>query len=80
MSGNKQISIIEIADAVGGELIGDSNIIISGVSSLKEAKEGDISFLGNKKYAFQVKESSASAARYKTNSFDFESLHLYIIF
>ncbi len=61
MSENKQISIEKIAATVGGELNGDSNIVINGVSSLKEGKEGYISFLGNKKYASQVKESGASA-------------------
>jgi UDP-3-O-[3-hydroxymyristoyl] glucosamine N-acyltransferase len=57
----KQIPIIEIVNAVNGELKGDDTIVITGVASLKEAKEGYISFLGNKKYASQVKETSASA-------------------
>ncbi len=61
MSGNKQISIVAIAEAVGGEISGDNNILISGVSSLKEAKKGYISFLGNKKYTSQIKDTAASA-------------------
>ena len=61
MSEVKQIPIVEIAESVGGEIIGERSINISGVSSLKEANEGYISFLGNKKYTSQVKETSASA-------------------
>ncbi len=61
MSENKQISIVEIADSVNGEINGDSSLSICGVSSLKEAHEGYISFLGNKKYASQIKKTAASA-------------------
>jgi UDP-3-O-[3-hydroxymyristoyl] glucosamine N-acyltransferase len=61
VSEEKQIPIVEIAKSVNGELKGDDAIVITGVSSLKEAKEGYISFLGNKKYASQVKETAASA-------------------
>jgi len=72
VSEEKQISIIEIAKAVNGEIIGDNSITITGVSSLKEAKDGYISFLGNKKYASQVKETAASAILVGTdfNKFD----------
>ena len=51
----------EVAELVGGELIGDSETVITGISGIKEAKEGDITFLANAKYAFLVKSTKASA-------------------
>ena len=61
MSDVKQIPLTEIAEKVNGTIEGDADIIITGVASLKEAQDGYISFLGNKKYASQIKESAASA-------------------
>ena len=51
----------EIADLVGGQLIGKSAQKLSGVSSLKEAMATDVSFLGNEKYRPQVLPSKAGA-------------------
>ena len=51
----------EIAELVGGQLIGKSVQKLSGVSSLKEAMATDVSFLGNEKYRPQVLPSKAGA-------------------
>ncbi len=48
-----------LAELVKGELLGDETIEITGVSSLKEATAGQVSFLGNKKYQHQLPESKA---------------------
>ena len=40
----------EIARFLNGELIGDEEIEIKGIAPLNQAKEGEISFLANKKY------------------------------
>ena len=61
MSSDKMISLQEIAQAINGEIVGDTNCMISGVASLLEAKAGDISFVGNKKYASQVSSCQSSA-------------------
>lgn len=61
MSDNGTKSVAEIADLIGGTIHGSGEAIISGVESLKDGKEGDISFLGNKKYTDQVATTSASA-------------------
>jgi len=58
---NKQFSLQEIVKEINGELSGDSEITINGVQSLADAQEGDISFLGNKKYTHQVTSTKASA-------------------
>ena len=55
----KQLSCSQIAEMVNGELIGHTDSLISAVASLEDAKATELSFLGNDKYAPQVKESSA---------------------
>jgi UDP-3-O-[3-hydroxymyristoyl] glucosamine N-acyltransferase len=51
----------EIADFIGGKVAGDADIVISGVSGIKEAREGDITFLANSRYAPLIEDSKASA-------------------
>ncbi len=48
-----------IAELVQGELIGDENLEITGVNSLKEANGSQVSFLGNKKYEHQLADTKA---------------------
>lgn len=42
------------------ESVGDYDALITGIASLREAEPGDLSFLGNKKYTPEVKQSRAS--------------------
>jgi UDP-3-O-[3-hydroxymyristoyl] glucosamine N-acyltransferase len=56
-----RVSVGEIAAVVGGTVIGDAAQEISGISSLSEARPGDISFLANPKYAPYLSETRASA-------------------
>lgn len=58
---NKTLTLREITNLVEGELEGDPGIVIKGVSGIKEAKEGDITFLANPKYEFLIDTSKASA-------------------
>ncbi|MFH1519051.1 MAG: UDP-3-O-(3-hydroxymyristoyl)glucosamine N-acyltransferase [Candidatus Omnitrophota bacterium] len=51
----------EIADLVGGELVGDPKITITGISGIEEAKDGDITFLANPKYISLVETTKAAA-------------------
>jgi UDP-3-O-[3-hydroxymyristoyl] glucosamine N-acyltransferase len=51
----------EIADIIDGEIVGDPKTIITGISGIKEAREGDITFLANPKYLPQLEETHASA-------------------
>ena len=46
-----KITLKEIASLVGGEIEGDAGTIITGASGIKEAVEGDLTFLANPKYA-----------------------------
>jgi UDP-3-O-[3-hydroxymyristoyl] glucosamine N-acyltransferase len=56
-----KLTLGQIAQMVNGELIGDAGVIITGISGLKEAKSGDISFLANPKYGHLLDSTQASA-------------------
>lgn len=51
----------ELAEHVGGKVVGDENIEITGAATLEESGPGDISFLANPKYEKEMHKSSASA-------------------
>lgn len=51
----------EIALFVGGEVVGDDNIVVTGASGIKEARTGDITFLANPKYLNFIDKTQASA-------------------
>jgi len=51
----------ELAEWVGGTVIGDGEIEISGVASIEEAGAGEITFIANPKYLPKLGETNASA-------------------
>ena len=51
----------EIADLVGGMVIGDDQAFITGINSLEQACLGEISFLTDNRYKNLVKDTKASA-------------------
>ncbi len=53
--------LIEINELVGGELLGDGDIEIRGVAGIKEAREGQITFVANPRYVSQIRRTQASA-------------------
>ncbi len=60
-----------LATLVGGTLIqGDADGVISGLNSLSEAVAGDVSFLGNPRYAPQIKTTKATAILISQNLMD----------
>mgnify|MGYP000002667112 FL=1 len=68
----KQFRLAEIADLLGAKLEGDGDIIISGLSPLSSAGEGQLSFLSNPTYTSQLANCQASAvilAEKSANSF-----------
>ena len=54
-------SLDQLAELVGGKPIGQSDLIISGVSELPNGKQGTISFLANPKYKKYLDSTKASA-------------------
>jgi UDP-3-O-[3-hydroxymyristoyl] glucosamine N-acyltransferase len=51
----------DLAEAVGAELVGDPELTISGVGTLENAREGELSFLSNPSYRRYLKQTRASA-------------------
>ncbi|MBI4432218.1 MAG: UDP-3-O-(3-hydroxymyristoyl)glucosamine N-acyltransferase [Candidatus Omnitrophica bacterium] len=58
---SKTLELDEIAKLVKGELAGDPHIRIKGVAGIKDAQEGDITFLSNSKYLPFLEQTKASA-------------------
>jgi len=54
-------SVADIARWVGGEIIGDGKVLITGCAGIKEAQKGDITFLADLKYASSAKITQAGA-------------------
>ncbi len=54
-------SLRELADHVGGRVAGDGDITITGINSIEQAKEGQITFISNPKYLPMVNTTEASA-------------------
>jgi UDP-3-O-[3-hydroxymyristoyl] glucosamine N-acyltransferase len=51
----------QIAEHVGGKVIGDETVVIESASTLDSAGDGQITFLSNPKYAPNVKTTNAAA-------------------
>jgi len=51
----------EIAQVIEGDVKGDADVVITGISGIKEAASGDITFLANSKYSPLLVTTSASA-------------------
>lgn len=56
-----QKSLAEIARIVEGELVGDKDVVIKGLSGIEDAKEGDLTFLSKSKYLPLLSKTKASA-------------------
>ena len=55
------LSLEEIVSRLGGELIGDTRVIIRQVATLEQAAPDTIAFLANERYLKQLKATSAGA-------------------
>ncbi len=56
-----QKTLKEIAELIGGQVIGNGDILITGASGIKEAAEGEITFLANPKYSPLMDKTRAAA-------------------
>jgi UDP-3-O-[3-hydroxymyristoyl] glucosamine N-acyltransferase len=61
-----QYSLKEIAHLIGAVLKGDSACLISGIMTLQNARQGQISFLDNKRYLKYLATTQASAVILRT--------------
>src|SRR5215467_4562787 len=55
------LTLKQLADQSGGELVGDPMLQITGAASLGEATQGEISFFANRKYIGLLRKTRASA-------------------
>ena len=55
------LTLAEIQSRLGGDLIGDGSVAISGIAPLADAQNGQISFLSQRKYASLLATTEASA-------------------
>lgn len=51
----------EIVAIVGGEIVGNGDTVVTGVCGIKEAKEGDLTFVANSRYLSLMNQTRASA-------------------
>ena len=51
----------EIARLVDGEVVGDADTVVTGICGIKEAKEGDLTFVANSRYLPLMNHTKASA-------------------
>lgn len=56
-----QKTLREVAEIVKGEVVGDETTVITGVCGIREAKEGDLTFVANAKYLPLMRQTRASA-------------------
>jgi len=59
--GNMKKTLKEIAGIVDGEIVGDKNTVVTGICGIKEAKEGDLTFIANPRYLSLMNHTKASA-------------------
>lgn len=55
------MTLAEIAKAVKGRVVGDDALLVKGVSGIREAGPGDITFLANPKYLPLARDTKAAA-------------------
>ncbi|HPP07632.1 MAG TPA: UDP-3-O-(3-hydroxymyristoyl)glucosamine N-acyltransferase [bacterium] len=63
-----KMTVKEIAQLVGGEIVGDPDTVITDVSGIKEAKKGSVTFVANPKYLVLLKSTQASAVIVSKNN------------
>jgi len=54
-------SVAEIAELVGGRVVGDGEVPITGVSGIRQAGPGDLTFVADPRYARHIDRSLAAA-------------------
>ncbi len=56
-----QFRVKDVAEFLGGTVVGDPEAVVSGIAGLTEAKPGDLCFLANPKYAPHLATTPAAA-------------------
>jgi UDP-3-O-[3-hydroxymyristoyl] glucosamine N-acyltransferase len=56
-----RVTLETVAKAIDGEVVGDGSVEITGVAGIREAQEGDLTFLAHPRYEHYLAETRASA-------------------
>jgi len=56
-----KMTLDEIADAVGGEVVGNRCLVVTGINSLNEAGSSEISFFSDRRYLENLRKTRAGA-------------------
>jgi len=56
-----QVTLKDIASIINGKVFGNSELIVSNIAPIENAKSGDISFVANKKYLKYLADTKATA-------------------
>ena len=56
-----QFRVRDVAEFLGGTVVGDADLLVTGIAGLTEAKPGDLCFLANPKYAPHLATTPAAA-------------------
>ncbi len=56
-----QLSVDDIAKVVGGRVLGAGNALITGFSPIRQAEDGDLTFLSDSRYGKYLADNNASA-------------------
>lgn len=56
-----QFRVRDVAEFLGGTVVGDADAVLTGISGITEAKAGDLSFLANPKYISHLATTQATA-------------------
>src|SRR5262245_14723565 len=56
-----RVTLEDVAKAIDGTLLGDGSVEITGVAGIREAQEGDLTFLANPRYEPYLEMTRASA-------------------
>ncbi len=55
-----QVTAQQICDLLGGQIVGDGQVLVSGPAKIEEGQKGAISFLGNMKYEHYIYDCPSS--------------------
>jgi UDP-3-O-[3-hydroxymyristoyl] glucosamine N-acyltransferase len=70
MATTKRVTLDDVAKAVGGTVVGDGAVEITGVAGIREAQEGELTFLANPRYEAYLAKTRASAIIVAENHLD----------
>ena len=73
------VTLEQIANHLNGELRGDKDSIISGIATLQDAREGQLSFLANQQYKKYLDKTQATAVLLKREDVDLFSRGVIVV-